>query len=133
MLLRITLTLAWVVALASLAGAAPLRDGQRFDPGATLTSPAENAPASLADLVPLLGDWSVTFTRHHADGTHHRTEGAARITFMNKGHAFMERFHAVNSDTSGIEINTLTFFTYPPAQERWVVGVGSGYTENLTT
>ncbi len=123
--------LLFAVTVASVGSAEPLRDGQRFDPGASMTHRADNAPEALDRFIPLLGTWTVSYTVHAEDGAHHTSLGRAELTLMNRGHAFMERFRVDDCDGEGNPLDTITFLCYPPTIGHWVVGVADSRTESI--
>ena len=70
---------------------AEIRDGKIFDPGTQMTEPSEKAPQDIAKMSGFLGDWDVTLERfpEGADAAL-RSQGQARVTYMNRGHNIME-------------------------------------------
>jgi hypothetical protein len=109
-----------------------LRDGMRFDPGATMTEPAPNAPPGLARLVSTLGDWDVSYRLYRDGAPAHTASGRAQITFMNRGHAYMERFHCPEFNGEGDDLTTVSFLMFDPAASVWVLGVASSWRENIS-
>lgn len=123
----------WMIVLAAaISVATPLhafeRDGHRFDPGRDMTEPAPGAPDELDAVLGLLGQWDVTFEVWLADTLQTSAEGVAEITFMNRGHALLERFHCREAG-EGSELNTLSFLSYDGST--WVLGTANDYTENI--
>ena len=111
-----------------------LRDGRLFDPGVTMSAPAEGAPDELANLVPYLGEWDVamTVTRPGQDGpTVLESTGHAKITFMNRGHAVLERIRIADFDGQGHPMATHTFLAVD-ANGTWAVSEANSWTQAIT-
>ena len=144
MLRRLTLTpgavlLALLIASPTLAADSKtlLRDGKLFDPSVTRTQPAESAPEQLARLAGLVGDWTVAMELHQPgpEGvTVKKSQGRARVTFMNRGHALMERTRVENFDGTGEgqghRMSTLAFWNVDAAGV-WSVGEVNSWTESI--
>lgn len=111
---------------------ATLRDGKRFDPGATMTARADSASKELDRMSWAVGHWKVTLETY-ADGEVANTaSGRADITFMNRGHNMMERFYTEDFDGAGHELSTLSFIVYSDAQARWGIGVADSWREHIS-
>lgn len=126
----VLLGLALVLSLPDPA-ASGLRDGERFDPGTTMAARAEGAPAELDRMTWMLGHWSVAYTRHVREDSSYTASGRADVTFMNRGHSLMERFHCADFDGSGHERNTLSFIVHNEAQRTWGIGIADSWRENI--
>jgi hypothetical protein len=120
-----------LIALAVVPAAA-LRDGQRFDPAATMTGRAERAPEQLDKVAWMVGHWAVDYTRHVTADSSYTATGRADVTFMNRGHGLLERFHCPDFDGAGDELNTLTFLVYNPTLATWGMGMADSWRENVT-
>lgn len=107
-----------------------VRDGRLFDPGIGREAPAESAPSELARLLPLLGDWEVVQEIQGPNGTL-RGEGRARWTFLNRGHAVLERVRIPDFDGAGNAMATMAFVDVDP-QGVWSVGEGNSWTESIS-
>lgn len=107
-----------------------LRDGRRFDTGRTMTSRAAGAPEQLDRAAFMPGQWDVTYTVT-MDDTLYMAHGTAEITYMNRGHAYLERFYCADFNGSGQELSTMAFLMYNPASEQWLMSVANSYTENI--
>jgi hypothetical protein len=108
-----------------------LRDGRRFDPGATMTARAEGAAQQLDAVTWMVGHWDVAYTRHVTEDSSTTATGRSDITFMNRGHALMERFHCVDFDGAGHERNWLSFLVYNATLGTWGLGVADSWRENI--
>jgi len=129
------LYLAIVVSLcfvrASHLDAAEPRDGRLFDPGVRQTEPAEGAPKGLAALIGSLGDWTIEMELHQPDGTVVNSNGIAQITFMNRGHAYMERAQIENFDGEGNSIVSMAFVVVD-ANGAWSLGEADSWSESIS-
>ncbi len=110
---------------------AEIRDGRLHDPGATMTAPAEGAPADLARLTPLVGQWDVEVEQMRPDAEPLVSQGISHITFMNRGHGLMERTRFKDFDGEGNAQATLGFFSVT-RDGRWTVSEGSRWTEAIS-
>jgi hypothetical protein len=110
------------------AGTARLRDGKRFDPAAAMTERAAGAPEQIDRLKWMLGQWAVEYSVFEQDTTRTGT-GRADVTYMNRGHNMIERFHC--PDLDGTERNTISFIVYNENLETWGVGVADGWRESV--
>ena len=100
-----------------------VRDGKLFDPGVTFEAPADGAPKALARLQPFIGDWDLELEIRQPGGEVLRSTGSAKITFMNRGHAVMERTRIADFDGKGHPMATLAFLAVD-ANGVWTVGGG---------
>jgi hypothetical protein len=108
------------------------RDGRRFDPAAGMSARSAAAPEELDLVASYIGYWDVEY-RVMKDGVPvHRARGEAEVTYMNRGHSVMERFACLDFNGQGEELRTISFLTYSPTSEMWILGVASGYTENIS-
>ena len=129
--MRILSTVLLVCTVLTTAATAEVpRDGNRFDPAATMTERAERAPEELDRARFLLGQWDVAYESWAADTLTAKASGHSVITYMNRGYGYMERFHAAG--LGGMELNTIMFLVYNSAAETWVMGVANSQTENIT-
>ena len=108
---------------------AALRDGKRFDPAVAMTEPAAGAPPEIARMAWALGYWSVDYTRHLDGDSTWTANGRADITFMNRGHNLMERFHCDDFDGQGHALDTITFIVYNATLKTWGMGVADDWRE----
>lgn len=114
------------------AEARTLRDGKLFDQAASMTQRATGAPEQLDAWVGWLGDWDVRHAAYDDSGNVHTSQGQARVTFMNRGHAFMERFHSDDFDGQGHSLTTTSFIVYNATNDIWSIGEASSFTEQIT-
>ncbi len=122
------------VALGGIPGAGALatsHDGKLFDPGVTMTERASGAPEQLEKLAFLVGSWDVTYTTFDAEGAAHEASGQADVTYMNRGHGFMERFRTDDFDGKGHERSSVTFLTYVHASRVWNLGEADSFSESV--
>ncbi|MEM8932080.1 MAG: hypothetical protein AAGE94_12950 [Acidobacteriota bacterium] len=113
--------------------AVSLRDGRLFDPGVTMTTPAEGAPAELARLTPFVGDWDVEMDviRPGPDGpTVLQSTGRAKVTFMNRGHAVLERVRVADFDGQGHAMSTHTFLVVD-GNGTWSASEANSWTQSI--
>ena len=108
---------------------AEVRDGKLFDAGIELRAPADAAAEDLARLAAWIGDWDLTQEVYRPDQVLTAT-GRARITYMNRGHAVMERTRIADYDGAGHAMATLAFLDV--SQGVWTVGEGNSWTESIT-
>jgi hypothetical protein len=114
------------------AGGQALRDGKRFDPGATMAARAEGAPEELDQMRGYLGQWDVSVTTYPTDSTSFVARGLAEVTFMNRGHGMMERLHVADFDGEGHELNTIALLTVTRADRVWALGEANSFTETIS-
>jgi hypothetical protein len=77
----------------------------------------------------MVGHWDVAMTSFAGEESTTST-ARADITFMNRGHALMERLHS--DDVDGHELNTLAFLVYNPNLSMWGLGVADSWQENVS-
>lgn len=118
--------------VAPLLMAQSLRDGTFFEHGIATPTRSEGAPEVLDKMTYLLGQWEVAITTYPTDSTSVTQPAQAVITYMNRGHAFMERLHAADFDGNGHELNTITFLVFTPGADQWAMGIVDSYTESVT-
>lgn len=106
-----------------------LRDGKLFDPGTRMDAPAPTAPAELARWTPFLGVWNFDYEVHRPGQPIARAEGVSSITFMNRGHAVMERTRI--ADFEGHPIAGMEFIAVD-GNGVWTVGEGNSWSEAVT-
>jgi dienelactone hydrolase len=106
------------------------RDGKLFDPGIPLTEPAEGAPEGLARLALFLGQWDFEFELLQPGQEPVHSKGIAHITYMNRGHAVMERTRVTDFDGQGHAMATLAFLALD-ASGTWTVSEGNSWTETI--
>lgn len=106
------------------------RDGRRFDPAATMTERAQRAPEELDKAKFMLGQWDVDYEIWADDSLAAQTTGYAEVTYMNRGHGYLERFHSPEVD--GTELNTIMFLVYNSNANTWVMGSANSQTENIS-
>ncbi|HMB89829.1 MAG TPA: DUF1579 family protein [Rhodothermales bacterium] len=129
---KATLFFLAILLLAPALLAQSLRDGTFFEHGSATTTRSDGAPEVLDKMTYLLGQWDVEITTYPADATPVKQPAQAVITYMNRGHAFMERLHAADFDGNGHELNTITFLVFTPGTDQWAMGLVDSYTENVT-
>jgi hypothetical protein len=117
--------------LCSAARAQPVRDGTLFDAGTTMSERNTRAPAALDSLAYHVGAWDVRLTTHPTDSTTHTASCQARITYANRGFAYMERLHCADFDGQGHELNTLSFLTFNAPQASWRYGIANSFRERI--
>lgn len=110
--------------------APPIRDGKLFDPGIGLEAPAKGAPKELARLLPFVGDWDLEMKIHRPGGEVLSSKGSAKIAFMNRGHAVMERTRVADFDGEGHAMATMAFLAVD-GNGVWTVGEGNSWTEAI--
>lgn len=120
-----------LVALLPAAASSSLRDGKRFDPAVTMTARSSSAPKQLDEVTWMIGHWNVEFTRHVRADSSWSATGRSDITFMNRGHALMERFHCADFDGSAHERNWLSFLVYNATLGTWGLGVADSWREDI--
>lgn len=126
-------TLGLALALAAPAThAAASHDGKRFDPGATMTTPAERAPKELARAAFMIGEWDVDYTTYAADTVAHTARARATITYFNRGHGVMERLHCADADGDGYALDTIGLLVYSLRDSAWGLGEANSWAENIT-
>jgi|GEM_PF-1902764 len=109
-----------------------LRNGRRFDPGATRTSRAEGAPAQLDALAFYRGQWDVHRTVFDAEGEPtHTASCLAEVTYLNRGHGLFEQLHCVDFDGEGHSLDTVALLAFSLTHDRWVWGEASSFTESI--
>lgn len=112
-------------------GFAEVHDGKLFDPGVERTTAAENAPEGLDKLADFVGDWDVELEIFAKDQEPQRSTGRARVTYMNRGHNFMERTRFADFDGQGHSMATMAFIAVSRAGV-WAYGEGNSWTEAVT-
>jgi len=110
---------------------AEIRDGRMFDQGLQRTAPAETAHEELSRLAPLVGDWDVKLEIYQPELEPLRSTGAARITFMNRGHGLMERTRIADFDGQDHPMATLAFIAVD-AQGAWSMSEGNSWNETIS-
>ncbi len=131
-LFSIVASTVWALGGAAGASETPSRDGRRFDPGRDMTQRAAGAPEALDRVTGFLGQWDVEVRRPvpaGAEGEPVRAKGRAEITFMNRGHALMERFHT--ADFGGRSLSSMRFLGYNPGASRWWLGGANNRAESV--
>lgn len=109
-----------------------LRDGRVFDPGFRMTGRADSAPSELDLMRFSLGQWDVEYKSMIEDSITFVGEGFARVSYMNRGHGIMERFHCEDFDGDVHELSSILFIAYNPARSMWSAAIASSYSENIT-
>lgn len=121
-----------VVMITTSAICQSLRDGRLFDPGVVMEKPASGAPEELGQIAFAIGQWDVLLTTQLNDSTTHTAKGRASISWMNRGHALMERFYCDNFDGRDHELSTMSFLTWNPGQQTWLYGDANSFTESIS-
>lgn len=109
-----------------------LRDGKIFDPGYAMQTRSKGAHGELDKMAFLIGQWDVISKLFVNDSISHTAKGYAHVTYMNRGHAIMERFHCPDFDGKGNELNTMAFLTFSSTQKVWGLGEANSFTESIT-
>lgn len=110
----------------------PTRNGKRFDPGLTMTEGSSYAAPEQAAMAYVLGQWDVTYTIYPTDTTQHTASGWSRISYLNRGHGFMEELHVPDFDGAGHELNTIGFLARNTISNQWNYGEVNSFTEGVT-
>lgn len=124
------LVLTGVLMLSAVAADA-LGDGRRFDTGASMTAPASRAPEEIVKLAHFVGQWDVVYETYIGDSLATRADGMSEVTYMNRGHAFMERFHCMDHDGQGTDLSTIAFIVYNKARQLWSQGIANSHSERI--
>lgn len=125
-----------VVLLLTLVGAfggvcsADGRAGKLYDPGIEMTARAPAAPAELDEVAYLVGNWDVSLELTNASGETHRTSGVAAISYMNRGHAIMERLFVDAFDGDENDAHEIRFLAFNHGAKVWNLGEASSYSES---
>ncbi|MEM7482755.1 MAG: hypothetical protein AAF481_16390 [Acidobacteriota bacterium] len=124
-----------IAPLAIAEEAVSIRDGKLFDEGAERTGPAEGAPEDLKHLAPFVGEWDLEMEVHRPASPGNpaqvlRSKGRARVTWMNRGHALMERTRIADFDGAGHTMATLTFLAVDD-NGLWTASEGNSWTEAI--
>ncbi len=109
---------------------AEVRDGRLFDPGVALDGPAAGAPEALARLAPTIGEWDFELEVVREGQETLRSRGVAHVTYMNRGHAVMERTRVSDFDGQGHGMATMTFFAVDSGGV-WTASEGGSWTEAI--
>ena len=107
-----------------------MRDGRLFDPGVALDKPAASAPEALARLAPLIGAWDFELEVSRQGQETLRSTGVSHVTYMNRGHAVMERSRVSDFDGQGNGMATMTFFAVDGTGV-WTASEGNSWTEAI--
>lgn len=97
-----------------------------------MREPAAGAPQELAEIGYIVGDWDVDYRAYRADTLFLSGTGAASITYMNRGHALMERMICPGCGASSGDIVTLSFLAFNSAVGVWNLGVADAYSESIS-
>ena len=119
---RIFLSTLLIMCMTAVSSAQELRDGKLFDSGVTMTKRAEGVSPELDKVSFMIGQWDVSTTNYKQDGSSTTTNGNASITYMNKGHALMMRYHTANYEGTGESMSMMAFLVYNAAQKQWQFG-----------
>ncbi|MGB0952704.1 MAG: hypothetical protein ACPG31_05740, partial [Planctomycetota bacterium] len=105
------------------------QEGFLFDPGVSMENPAAGASTELAQLQKMLGSWTVEVSTP-IRGTRElrRQVGHARLTWMNRGHAMMERLYLEASEDTA-DVHLAAFHAFAPGTSTW--GVGEATSETM--
>ncbi len=112
-----------------------------FEEGLMGEAPSQYAPAATSRMDYTLGAWAVTIKTFSADTLAATRSGYSRITYMNRGHAFMEQFASDDFDGTGTSIREFRFLaaqaTAPSPQAadvpaRWLLGTIDSHTETVS-
>ena len=119
------------VLVCSLHAQAEIRDGQLFDQGAAMTAPAATASGEMGQVAFLRGQWDVRATQYADGEATHSASALAATTYMNRGHAFLERFFCEDFDGQGHRRDTVIFLSQVPTTGAWNLGLADGWRENI--
>lgn len=108
-----------------------LHDGTLFDPGIKMLKPAEGAPAQLAQMLFVLGQWNVKYSEYRADTLLRSGTGLAAITLMNRGHAIMERMYCDRCADS-LDVTVMSFLAFNKRANAWNLGEANGLSESMS-
>ena len=104
------------------------QDGFLFDPGVAMENPAEGAAPETARLSLLWGSWNVEVaTPIRGTRELRRQVGVARFSWMNRGHAMMERLYLEPGEETA-EVHLQAFHAYAPGSTTWGIGEVSSET-----
>ena len=106
-------------------------DGRLFDPGLTFEAPADGAPEALAQMSGFLGDWDIEQELTAPGQESLKSQGIARVTFMNRGHSIMERTRIEDFDGQGNPMATMAFLSVS-TNGVWTVGEGNSWSETIS-
>jgi len=90
------------------------------DSGIDLTTPSELAPIQTSEFSFALGSWKVEETNFHKDGETSNRKGFSRITFVNRGHGYIENNRFVESNKS--TDSSISFFAFGKMTQKWMMG-----------
>ncbi len=90
-----------------------------FDPGFNLSAPSKLAPSETNQLIFILGDWKISETTFSDDKETLRN-GVSSITFMNRGHGYMERSYFY--DNRKTKEHNISFFAFGKFTKKWMLG-----------
>lgn len=128
---RRILTLSLLLLLTAGVGFAEIRDGKLFDPGTQLTEPSERAPKDLAKFSDFVGNWDVTLETFAAGKDTVRSEGRAQVTYVNRGHSYMERTRIADFNGQGHDLAALAFLSVD-SNGAWAYGEADTWTEAVS-
>ncbi len=114
----------------STVATAEVRDGKLFDSGVVLEKHAAGAPEALAKLAPLIGEWDFELEVVRPGKETLQSQGVAHVTYMNRGHAVMERTRVSDFDGQGHAMATMTFFAVDGTGV-WTASEGNSWTEAI--
>ena len=106
-------------------------NGQLYDQGALMTTRSPHADSRLDAMKDYLGQWNVAITRYLPDDSQHTSSGQAKVTFMNRGYAYMEQLHIEDVDGNSTEAFEMSFLSFNPANAIWALGEASSFTESI--
>ncbi len=107
------------------------QDGRLFDTGQTMSERSTHAPEVTDRMLHYLGEWDVTLTTWPTDSTMYTAQGHASVTFMNRGHAFMERMQMPALGDTDVPDHTMRFLAFTPINQAWAMGEASSYTGHI--
>ena len=90
------------------------------DSGIDLTAPSKLAPLQTNEFNFALGSWQIEETNFSKDGKTSIRNGFSKITFVNRGHGYIENSTLV--DESNISDYTISFFAFGKVTQKWMMG-----------
>lgn len=105
-------------------------DGRLYDAGIGRSERAASAPEALSEMAAFVGDWDLEQDVRRPGKEPLVSRGIAKVTFMNRGHALMERARIGDFDGQGHAMATMAFLAVNP-NGVWTVGEGNSWTESI--
>ena len=90
------------------------------DSGIDLITPSKLAPLQTSEFSFALGSWEVIESKISKDGKAHIRNGFSKITFVNRGHGYIENSTLV--DSNNIRDSAISFFAFGKTTQKWMMG-----------